>query len=198
MFLDMAEKSTPAAAASIVDATLRVVTDRGLDRVTVREVAAEASVAIGTVQHWFRTKDDLIVAAFTAVVTGIRERVDAVELGDDVRGDLIGALTQLLPLDDRRRDEARVQLAFAARAAVSPTLAHLQREVLGEVRAALTQAFVRAGVTDRQRCADAAASVLALVDGLAMHAVSSGDRPRAVDQLRMVTLVVDGLLADRG
>lgn len=195
MFLGMAEKSTPAAAASIIDATLRVVTDRGLDRVTVREVAAEASVAIGTVQHWFRTKDDLIVAAFTAVVTGIRERVDAVELGDDVRGDLIGALTQLLPLDDRRRDEARVQLAFAARAAVSPTLANLQREVLGEVRASLTQAFVRAGVTDRRRCTDAAAAVLALVDGLAMHAVSSGERPRDVDQLRMVTLVVDGLLA---
>ncbi|MGJ0118616.1 TetR/AcrR family transcriptional regulator [Williamsia sp. MIQD14] len=192
----MPEKSTPAAAAAIVEATLRVVTERGLDRVTVREVAAEASVAIGTVQHWFRTKDDLIVAAFTAVVTGIRDRVDAVELGDDVRGDLIGALTQLLPLDDRRRDEARVQIAFAARAAVTPALAELQRGVLGEVRASLTQAFVRAGVADRHRCADAATAVLALVDGLAMHAVSSGELPRSVDQLRVVTLVVDGLLDD--
>ncbi|MBJ7290511.1 TetR/AcrR family transcriptional regulator [Williamsia sp.] len=180
----MAVKSRPDPARSIVDALLDVVAEHGLERATVREVAATAGVAIGTVQHYFPTKDAMVVGAFTEVVARIRRRVDAVPLSDDVESDLRAVLGELLPVDARRQTEARIQLAFAARAAVSPTLAALQREVLDDVRASLALAFERrSGRRDPRRGHDAAAAALALVDGLAMHAVSAGGQTD-VDALR--------------
>ncbi len=189
MILAMVTKSIPDPARLILVALLDVVSERGLERATVREVAAAAGVAIGTVQHYFPTKDDMLVGAFTEVVGRIRARVDAVPLGDDVEADLGAVLRELLPVDADRRAEARVQLAFAARAAVSPTLAELQRGVLDDVRSALTAAFCRRwGPGEPQRCADAAAATLALVDGLAMHAVSTGieDSDALLDPFELV------------
>jgi AcrR family transcriptional regulator len=47
---------------------LCIVAERGLDDVSVREVASAAGVSIGTVQHYFRTKDDMLFTAFQDVV----------------------------------------------------------------------------------------------------------------------------------
>ncbi len=167
--------STPGGGrAAVVDALLRVAAERGLEQATVREVASAAGVAIGTVQHYFPTKDALLAGAFAEVVRRVRERVDSAPRGPDVREDLRAALHQLLPLDGRRREEARLQLAFAARATTSPALADLQRQVLSGVQDALSVAFARARpADDEERCRLAAQAALALVDGLALHAISS-------------------------
>jgi AcrR family transcriptional regulator len=165
--------------AVVVAAILDVVASGGLERATVRQVAAAADVAIGTVQHYFPSKDAMLLAAFEEVVGRIRRRVAAVVPGGDVRVDLRNALEELLPLDERRAREVRVQVAFTARAAVEPALAELQARVLGEVRAALADGFARARGEDSgsTRCTDAATGALALVDGLALHAVSSRTPP---------------------
>ena len=196
MILDMAQKSRPDPAGAIVTALLEVVSERGLERATVREVAASAGVAIGTVQHYFPTKDAMIVGAFTEVVERIRRRVEAVPLGDDVETDLRAVLGELLPIDARRGAEARIQLAFAARAAVSPDLAILQRDVLDDVRASLALAFRRRwGPQQARRSHDSAASALALVDGLAMHTVSSGADTDAATLQRLVDRMLAAMLS---
>jgi len=41
----------------------RLVADEGLEAVSVRTVAAEARVSIGTVQHYFPTKDAMLLHA---------------------------------------------------------------------------------------------------------------------------------------
>ncbi len=159
----------------ILDALLEIVAEQGLDKATVREVAGAAGVAIGTVQHYFPTKDDMVFAAFAEVVRRIKIRVEAVPLGDDVHASLTGVLQELLPLDERRRREVRIQLAFAAKSATTPALAPAQRAVLDDVRQSVAKALETAsGRTDAQRCSLAAAAVLAAVDGLALHAVSAG------------------------
>lgn len=159
----------------VTDALLRIVAVRGLDQVSVRQVAAEADVSIGTVQHYFPTKDDMLAAAFDEVVQRIRARLIAVEIGPDVRRNLSGVLRELLPLDERRASEVRIQVAFAARAATSPALAATQRTVLSELHTALTEAFVLAG-GERATIARArltAQVAIAATDGLGLHAVSS-------------------------
>lgn len=161
---------------SLTDALLRVVAERGLDAVSVREVAAEAGVAIGTVQYYFPTKDEMLAHAFAEVVRRIRRRLDHVMLGADLRQNLARVLSELLPLDRARTEEARVVLAFAARAMIAPELARIQRGILADITTALGQAIVGAEAdrTARAQAKLTAQLALAAVDGLALHAVSSG------------------------
>lgn len=194
----MASPSTPSTSAVILEALLTVVDEQGLDRVTVREVAREAGVSIGAVQHHFPTKEAMVSAAFAEVVRRIRERVAAhVAASDDVRANLRAVLHELLPLDERRRSEARVQVAFAARAATAPALAELQGVILAEVRAGLAEAF--AALLGQEPTAPAprrAATVaLALVDGLAQHAVSVAVPPGAEELVDALEVVLVGLVA---
>ncbi|WP_243716084.1 TetR family transcriptional regulator [Actinomadura darangshiensis] len=48
----------------IADAVLAVVAERGLPAVSLAEVAAQAGVSAGRVQHYFPTKQKLVEAAF--------------------------------------------------------------------------------------------------------------------------------------
>ena len=86
---------------------------------------------------------------------------------------LRGALHEFLPLDDLRRRECGVYLAFAARAAVTPRLAEVQHELLGEMRARCATVF-QAAKDSGEATSDfdpkaAAAVTTALVDGLLLH-----------------------------
>jgi AcrR family transcriptional regulator len=183
--------------AAVVDAVLRIVADRGLDQVSVREVAIAAEVSIGTVQHYFPSKDLLLAAAYREVLQRIRSRIAAVVLGDDLRTNLTAVLSELLPLDRRRVAEIRVHLAFAARAATMPPLAATQRAALTELHDGVTLAFARAagGRGPSAESAAAAHAAMAVVDGLALHAVSSGGWLTRSRQLEVLAGAVDALMA---
>lgn len=190
--------SSPSPRAELVtDAVLGIVAERGLDHVSVREVAAAAGVSIGTVQHYFPTKDALLAGAYTEVLRRIRTRMRSVELGPDARRNLSAVLRELLPLDDRRTREARMQIAFATRAAVAPALAEIQRTALAELRDALTEAFALAwgGNAPAGRCRHAAQAAVAVADGLALHAISSGGWLSARRLTATLELTLDALVA---
>jgi AcrR family transcriptional regulator len=184
--------------AALTNALLSIVAERGLDEVSVREVASAAGVSIGTVQHYFPTKDDMLAAAFEEVVRRIRTRMTSVCLGPDVRGNISAVLTELLPVDDRRAAEARIQVAFAARAATSPALAEIQRSVLTEINEALTEAFTlaAAGAATAEDCRSAARVAVAAADGLALHAVSAGGWLSARQLTAALDLLLDALVPD--
>jgi AcrR family transcriptional regulator len=201
MILTMEESSSPnPRGAALTGALLRIVAEQGLDQVSVREVASAAGVSIGTVQHYFPTKDEMLAAAFAEVVRRVRVRLASVELGDDVRRNLSTVLREFLPLDARRADEARIMLAFATRAANSPELADVQRGVLDEIHEALSEAFARAanGQVDAAETGRAAHIAIAAADGLALHAVSA---PRWISRPELAAaleLLLDRLVPTRG
>lgn len=171
-----------------------IIATEGLDAVTVRQVAATAGVSIGAVQHHFRAKDDMLVAAFHHVVEMTEKRVAAVELGDDVRQNLSAILRELLPLDAVRLREAKVYVAFAARATTAPELAEVQRGLLAHVTGELTTAFAAARQERKSSPAEArreAELLLAVTDGLTFDAVTRGGRPDA----RRLGALLDAYLA---
>lgn len=49
----------------LVEATLRVIARKGVTAATVREISAEAGVAFSLIRHHFRTKEDLMYAAYS-------------------------------------------------------------------------------------------------------------------------------------
>ena len=171
--------------AQIAGALMRVAAERGLESVSLRHVAAEAGVSSGMVQHYFRTKDEMMSFAMEVVKDNATARLAAAAqtLGDSPSSGLVlrTLLVQLLPLDEARRAEGRVALAFLAYAAVRPQVA----AILGEGSAGL-RTFVadqiRAAQADGDVTADvdpnwAAAGMLAVVDGLGVQLVGEQFAP---------------------
>jgi AcrR family transcriptional regulator len=183
--------------AAVTEAVLAIVAERGLDQVSVREVATAAGVSIGTVQHYFPTKEQMLAAAYTEAVRRIRHRLQALRLGPDPRRNLTLVLRQLLPLDEQRTVESHVYLAFAAAAATSASLSTIQQTTLDELHSALTEAFALTWdiPASRSRCRLAAHAVIALADGLALHAITTEGWLGTRQLTRVVDLVLDGLQA---
>ena len=199
MILAMVRLSSPRPReAALTDALLGIVAERGLDQVSVREVAYAAGVSIGTVQHYFPTKDAMLVAAFNEVVRRLRTRMSSICFGRSVRRNVSAVLHELLPLDGSRAEEAQIQLAFAARAATSPALAEIQRAVLTEINDALTETLVQAaaGHASAERCMLVAQVAVAAADGLALHAVSSHGWISASQLTAALELLLDALIPE--
>src|SRR3954453_3565369 len=59
----------------IAAAVARIAADRGLGGVSFREVAAEAGVSVSLVQHYFGTKDGLLLGTLEIVTGRMAERI---------------------------------------------------------------------------------------------------------------------------
>lgn len=163
----------------IAEALLRVTASQGLESVSVRHVATEAGVSPGMVQHYFRTKDEMLQFALDVVSERVEQRIGTgmAMLGDDPNPrDLVRTvLIEILPIDDERHLEAHISVAFGARAAATPSIAAQLREQCAQLLEFLaTQLRIaqQAGEISAQLDADyEARGLLALMDGLAMHAL---------------------------
>ena len=56
------ERAKTACRARIIDAGIRLFSERNIDAVTVDDIAAAADVGKGTIYNYFRTKEDIVVA----------------------------------------------------------------------------------------------------------------------------------------
>lgn len=157
----------------LIAAFLDITATRGLDQATMREVAKQAGVSVGSVQYHCRTKDDMLLIAHQHVVDRISARGQAVPRQGPV-GSVIRAFAQeFLPLDDARATEQRVYLAFAARAAVTPALARIQHGLTSRLRADCADAFRLAQDRGEARSdfdpETAARATMAILDGLMLY-----------------------------
>lgn len=112
----------------------------GVEQASLRNVAAEAGLAIGSIRHYFDSHDDMIIFAAEALIHSIDQRIFAqVQSLGDRKGDLRRpgerVLSEVLPLDERRRDEAVLWLAFAAAARTRPSLRPRAEQLYDGLRA---------------------------------------------------------------
>lgn len=155
----------------LADALMRLAAARGLEAVSLRHVAAEAGVSTGMVQHHFRTKDQMMLFALDTVMDRIRARSEAAAVAATPRDLVRGLLLEVLPLDETRRLENHVVIAFLAYAAVKPSLSASLRLAAAQMRDFLGDQLRAAGRDDVDTD-HAAAGLLALVDGLGMQLLS--------------------------
>lgn len=171
----------------IADAVCRLASRRGLEEVSLRHVAAEAGVSMGQVQHYFTTKDEMLLFAFRTLSARVERRLGAAvtALGEPptTRALLRGMLVAMVPTDTDSRFEAPLWVAFLARAIVEPSLAHPLNEggkaltdfAADQLRAA-QQAGELAGSLDPEH---EASSLFALADGLMIRALLDPDQTAA-------------------
>ncbi|TDE33768.1 TetR family transcriptional regulator C-terminal domain-containing protein [Actinomadura sp. 6K520] len=163
----------------IAAAVCDLIAEDGFDRVTVARTAAAAGISVGLVQHYFRTKDEMLLHAFTHVSASIRGRIDErIQAGAEHRRPisqvLAEALAEFLPLDGERRAEFRVVKAFEGRALDVPALAEVDiataRTLLDELVQAVHNGKECGEVEPSLEPRPAAVRLAAVTDGLAMQA----------------------------
>ena len=169
----------------LAQAVWRVVLRDGLDRASVREVAREAGLSMGSLRHYFGSQSELLRFAMRMVIDRIEDRVAALELPDAPRDAVRTVLAELLPLDSGRRTENEVWLAFTARALVDPELRVLRDEAYDRLREACERwiSLLLGPDTPRPEVDLETERLFALLDGLAVHAAM---RPQTPDRLLAV------------
>jgi AcrR family transcriptional regulator len=157
-----------------------VIRRRGVDGASIRTAAHEAGWSPGALRHYFSTQSELLTFAMQMVVERIEARVSALEPPVDPRRAVEQRLHQLLPLDEERRAENEVWLAFAARALVDPQLRARHEEVDEELRRACLGTLEELGSAGRLRpgldLELEAERLHGLLDGLALHTAMRPDR----------------------
>ncbi|WP_328967311.1 TetR/AcrR family transcriptional regulator [Streptomyces sp. NBC_00239] len=145
----------------IAEAVCRLTDEHGVEGVTLRDVAARAGVSMGAVQRCFATKEEMLVFALGHIGERIGERVRArltASPAQSAATALGHAAAEVSLLDAEHRAEARIWLAFIARAAVSDTLAVPLRANYAALQEVFTRLVTRARAdTGRPGEADAPA-----------------------------------------
>ncbi|MFN2378454.1 MAG: TetR/AcrR family transcriptional regulator [Candidatus Binatia bacterium] len=67
----------------IVDTAIELAEKGGFEAVRLRDVAAEADVALGTLYRYFRSKEDMLIAALNSEVEGLEARIQARPMSGD-------------------------------------------------------------------------------------------------------------------
>ena len=116
----------------VVDAVFRIIATDGLERASLREVADEAQLAVGSVRHYFASSDELLSHAFAVVVDRIIGRLTAADsrlarrcrrVRRSSHSAVVALLGEFLPLDEERAVDACVWMAFKNAARTKPFLA---------------------------------------------------------------------------
>lgn len=181
-------------------AVWRVIRRDGVDRASVRAVAEEAGWSPGALRHYFASQNELLAFAMRLVVERIEGRIAALPRPADPRAAVEQVLHELLPLDDERRAENEVWLAFTARALIAPELRAQHDEVHDALHQACVSSLATLAGAGRAR-SDAAAALQAerlhaLVDGLAVHTALRPERMPPGRIVEVVRLHLDALEAD--
>ncbi|MBT2522629.1 TetR/AcrR family transcriptional regulator [Arthrobacter sp. ISL-28] len=166
----------------IVDAVCRIIATDGLERASLREVADEAGLAVGSVRHYFENSEEMLTFSFAAVVDRILARlrgayanVSTAAAGSRVHdAAVLTLLGEFLPLDEERALDACAWLAFKNAARIRPFLAgeadRSHRAVAAVVGQLITR-LLQGDVGDRDQLVTEAERLLATLDGLTMHAL---------------------------
>ena len=166
----------------VVQAVFRIIASDGLERASLREVADEAGLAVGSVRHYFASSDELLVFSFASVIDRISGRLESALFA--VEGETPGSagqhaavlnlLGQFLPLDEELAVDACVWMAFRHAARIRPVLAaeaERSHRVVAAIVGRLIILLSPGEAAAPQSLVTEAERLLATMDGLCMHAL---------------------------
>ncbi|MCA1670722.1 MAG: TetR family transcriptional regulator C-terminal domain-containing protein [Actinobacteria bacterium] len=186
----------------IADAVCRVAARQGLEGASLRHVAAEAGVSMGQVQHYFTTKDEMLLFAFHTLSARVERRlqatVQALAQPPSTRALLRALLVAMVATDAEGRFEAPLWVAFLARAVVEPDLAApLRVGALVDFATDQLRAAQEAGEIPRSLDPELeATSLFALADGLMLRILLDPDH--AATALAAVDYQLDRIFDGEG
>lgn len=182
---------------AFAEAAFRVISKRGLARVTVREIAREAGFTTGALVHYFKSKDQVLIQAseYSGMVVRTRmEQHEATRKGVDA---LKHVLYEALPMSPEMRGTWNVWLGFWDRATHNADVRAITElrykewtnRIADLVKAAQTIGELSPAV-DPVR---AAQSIVSLIDGIGVRVLLTGSDMSAKRQRELVDSLIDNL-----
>ena len=156
---------------------------------SARGVAKEAGVSLGAVQHFFRTKDELLAATMENVLADFRREYDRLEqdLPFSAEGRLLGAI-DILVEDVWRQDSRRFFFGLFALSAHNAFAQQLVDDVYEHHRRRLATYLGAARPhLSEQQCLDLALQIGAMIDGLMIY---TGPGSKAIKPRRRLATMV--------
>ena len=185
----------------IVEAAWRVIERVGVEKATLRDIASEMGLSIGSVTHYFVTKDDLLGYAFQRVselaFASIEKAVAGARPG---LPRLMFSLERMLPAGGRKAG-LLVSLSFWGHAVTNPALGEIHRAAYarwrGYVKRYLQEA-IELGEVDADVDVDVMVPALVgMVDGLLVAYSLEPKRFAKVSPMRVFEIAVERMLARR-
>ncbi|GAB3076693.1 hypothetical protein GCM10027157_07490 [Corynebacterium aquatimens] len=168
-------------AAAVADATIRIIASRGLDAVSVREVAKESGLAAGSVQYHAPNKEILLAHAFIRSIQRQTARLEEAPIPNDVFEARVVQLSELLPLGGERLEDAAMWVTYGSASATREWIADLYSQVLRGFQQTVVEALGDVDQAERK-----ARLVTALVNGLTIDNLGAdeAEADRVVGDLR--------------
>jgi AcrR family transcriptional regulator len=181
---------TPVRRAEIVRATIRCIARDGYARLTMKTLAREARVSQGILHYYFSDKRAILTAALRAVAADLNRRVAVAQARGrrDARSRLAAVVRACLEVALEQRDVWAVFIEFWGEMRHDDRLRAINTDVYVKARGALADLVrdgIDRGVFRAVRPAEAAAVILALVDGLSLQLTFEPETMRAARASRL-------------
>lgn len=175
----------------IAAATWRVILKNGLDKASIQNIADEANMSVGLIQHNFSTKDNIIHYAMSLVLNRVEER--AKERSHTFVGTKEETLRRLMkfliPIDQEELVEARVWISFLGRSFCDPKLHEVQQKMdhyLRSLMHLIMNLMIELGYLEEKKDYQFELEILyAFIDGMVIHALQNPEvyTEQKVDQV---------------
>lgn len=159
---------------AVGEAAWRVVVRDGVAKLSVRNVAAEAGIAAGSLRYLFPTQETLRAYVLDLVRQRVADRISGMSPQQPIRRAVEEYFAQLLPLDSERRVEMEVFLAVGVLALTDPVLRPAYERAHHDLRKGCRQMLALLASDPDYSALDPGgetARTHALIDGLALHLI---------------------------
>ncbi|WP_169507498.1 TetR/AcrR family transcriptional regulator [Paenibacillus harenae] len=161
----------------IADAMIRAINQVGLEKITVRKIAEEAGLSMGSVQYYFPAQHDLYIYAMELIAQRIKKRILSIARDDmPVEKKVIAIMKQLISSESAdQKVEGEVWLSFSMMALRDAQLEALSHELFRTTRELLRKLL--ATLRDRQYLGAAldieleAVNLHAFIDGITLQTI---------------------------
>lgn len=159
----------------IAEATWKVIVEEGIEQATVRKIAQATGLSVGALRHYFASQSELLQFSMELVAERVKQRASKRKFSEEQNPleFLTEGVCEVLPVDEERKIEMEVWVAFSAKVLVDTTLRELSNKVYYDMHQGLKNVIY--ALNHLQLAKDGldleleANRLHALVDGMAVH-----------------------------
>ena len=106
----------------IAEAAWRIIENEGIEKASIRRVAAEAEMSPGALRHYFSTKDEMLLFIIEYFIEEGNKRSEYKEWSKNPIQAVEEVLLELVPIEEEKKIETSVWCIFALRSLTSDAL----------------------------------------------------------------------------
>lgn len=182
----------------IAEAAWKVIRQDGIRGVSVRRIADELGISLGSLRHYFDSQEELLSFAMQLISIRVNQRIQKIQFTGNPRKDVELIIREITPMDEDQVLESEVWLVFAGEAVSNESM----RIILRNVHQELYMGFLRMielletnNLTKEGTIVEVEAKRLhALVDGLVVHHTTFPDLLTRDEITAIITTYLNSML----